>query len=359
MIRTAIKFGGFVALCLAFTLWLAFTIGNISFEGRYELTATFEDVSGLLIDDNVKVAGVVVGKVTSIDVEGGRAEVTFNVKNSVKLPADSTVAIRWRNLIGQRYVYLYPGQASTTLRDGQDIPLERTKSVIDLGELFNRLGPIVAAIDPHQVNQFLDSFTKALDGREDTVSKALDDLAVLASGLAERDQAIGRMIENLDTVAGTIADRDAQIRSTIDNLVDLSTTFSGNTDVLDAAITELGAFSRDLAFLLDNNEGQIDRLLTRVADITDIVGGRLDKLDTALANLDQSARSIFLAGATGEFLNQTILCAALDRPDDAQCDSPIIKEAEASATSQNAAVFEPGAQRGSDALERLIGGSIR
>jgi virulence factor Mce-like protein len=353
VIRTAIKFGGFVAICLAFTLWLAFTIGNISFEGRYELTATFDDVTGLLIDDNVKVAGVVVGKVTSVDVEKGRAVVTFAVKNSVKVPSDSTAAIRWRNLIGQRYIYLYPGDAATTLQDGDVV--QRTKSVVDLGELFNRLGPIVAAIDPHQVNQFLDSFTKALDGREDTVSKALDDLAVLTKGLGERDAAIGRMVDNLAIVTGTLATRDAQIRSTLDNLTALSKEFSSNTGVLDAAITELGEFSHDLAFLLDDNRGEIDRLLSRVADITDVVGSRLGKLDVTLANLDQTARSIYLAGATGEFLNQTILCAAISEPDDERCDLPIVKEMEASASAQ-ATPFGPREMRGSDALAALLGG---
>ena len=356
MIRTAIKFGGFVAVCLAFTLWLAFTIGNISFEGRYELSASFDDVTGLLIDDNVKVAGVVVGKVTGVEVERGRAVVTFTVKNSVKVPTDSTAAVRWRNLIGQRYVYLYPGEAATTLEDGDVV--QRTKSVVDLGELFNRLGPVVAAIDPQQVNQFLDSFTAALDGREDTLSKALDDLAVLASGLGERDEAIGRMVDNLAVVTGTLAKRDAQIRSTLDNLVDLSQEFSSNTGVLDAAITELGQFSHDLAFLLDDNRGEIDRLLSRLADVTDVVGSRLGKIDLTLANLDQTARSIFLAGASGEFLNQTILCAAIATPDNEECDLPIIKEMEASASSQ-AAPFTANETRGSDALAALLGGGRR
>ena len=72
MIRDALKFGTFVLVCLGFLGWLAFTIGNIDLDdplGRddYTLTATFDDVTGLLIDDNVKVAGVVVGKVTDIE----------------------------------------------------------------------------------------------------------------------------------------------------------------------------------------------------------------------------------------------------------------------------------------------------
>src|SRR4051794_2729683 len=147
-------------------MYLAFTIGNISISDPfardfYTLNATFDDVTGLLPNDNVKIAGVVVGKVNKISVTEGRAKVTFTVEHDVTLPSDTTASIRWRNLIGQRYLYLYPGVDTVTrLKDGDGI--QNTTSVVDLGELFNRLGPIVAVIDPHQVNDFLDTVSQAL-----------------------------------------------------------------------------------------------------------------------------------------------------------------------------------------------------
>src|SRR5438045_7014827 len=147
MIKTIIKLLAFFAVCAPFTGYLAFTIGNIHlFEHAYKLTASFDDATGLLKDDNVKVAGVVVGKVGSVKINQGRANVEFSVKDSVKVPTDSSVAIRWRNLIGQRYLYVYPGNGSTVLRGGDRV--QKTRSVVDVGELFNRLGPIVKAIDP-------------------------------------------------------------------------------------------------------------------------------------------------------------------------------------------------------------------
>src|SRR5436190_14061637 len=107
MLYTVIKLIAFFALCSLFTAYLAFTIGNIHlFEHTYQLTATFDDATGLLKDDNVKVAGVVVGKVKSVQIDQGKARVGFTVKDSVKVPTDSAAAIRWRNLIGQRYVYV-------------------------------------------------------------------------------------------------------------------------------------------------------------------------------------------------------------------------------------------------------------
>src|SRR5437660_9950825 len=90
----------FFAVCTLLTAYLAFTIGNVHlFQHTYELTATFDDATGLLHADNVKVAGVVVGTVNSVKIDQGRAKVAFSVRDSVKVAVDSQVAIRWRNLI--------------------------------------------------------------------------------------------------------------------------------------------------------------------------------------------------------------------------------------------------------------------
>ena len=323
MIRTAVKFGAFVAVCLFFTGYLAFTIGNLDVSdplGRntYTVTASFDDVTGLLLNDNVKVAGVVVGKVTSVSTEDGRAVVTMELDDDhADIPNDASAAVRWRNLIGQRYVYLYPGDSSEALEDGDVI--EDTVSVIDLGELFNRLGPIVAAIEPSKVNDFLQTITAALEGREDKVGQALDDLATLMSGLATRDDAIQRLITNLDTVAATINRRDAQIETMLDNLITLSESFGDNTATLDAALTHLSAFGTELDTLLSSNSAELDRLLTNLAQVTDTVHGRLPRLDAALGQLAEASAAVFRAGNRGEFLNQKILCNYTGPPTGNRC----------------------------------------
>jgi phospholipid/cholesterol/gamma-HCH transport system substrate-binding protein len=325
MRSAAVKLTLFVIGCLAFTVYLGFTIGNIRVGhifGRdtYRLSATFDDVTGLLPADNVKVAGVVVGKVNGIKVVDGRALVTFQVRKETRLPTDTSAAIRWRNLLGQRYVYLYPGTASTTLQGGAH--LDKTRSVVDLGELFNRLGPIVQAIDPTKVNTFLDAVTAALDGNEAKLSQALDDLATVTAGLASRDKAITSLVQNLDTVAGTITSRDAEIRTVLDNLVALTTTFSQNTDVLDAAVTDLGDFSNNLDVLLSNNRDQVDRILTNLTTLAKVVQDRLPGLDSTLSALPLAATRIFNAGRFGEWLNQTIPCGAAGRTPDGHFAAP-------------------------------------
>ena len=320
--RTMIKLlAVFVLPCSIITVYLYFSIGNVQsfklgplnlLDNQYTLRAMFDDVSGVLPNDNVKVAGVVVGKVTKVKVVNGRALLTFKVRDGVHLPTDTSASIRWRNLLGQRYVYLYPGKASTILRSGERVTI--TRSVVDLGELFNRLGPIVKAIDPEQVNVFLDAIVGALDGNEAKLRTAIDNLAVLAGTLGARDQAIGRIVENLDTVTATIAARDREIRTILDNLVAIATAFNENTDVLDTAVTELKTFSDNFGGLLENNRAQIDRTLSNLAKIVDLVRTKLPSLDTTVMNLDDAARRLFTASRIGEFLNQDIYCGTIGVP---------------------------------------------
>ncbi|MBA2280716.1 MAG: MCE family protein [Actinomycetota bacterium] len=341
MTRTAIKFGLFVVVCTSLTLWLAFTIGNIEINdplGRdnFTLEAAFDDVQGLLMNDEVKIAGVEVGKVTGIRVDDGRAVVTFQVDSRYEdqLSVDTEAAVRWRNLIGQRFLYLLPPTAGVvttdqTLQDGDRICDAEgssdeceTDSVADLGLLFNRLGPIVETVDESQVNQFLETITGALEGNTDRVGQALTDLAAVSESLATRDDSISRLIENINTVAGTITARDQQIRTMLDNLVLLSQTFSANTELIDRALAEFGSFSTDLSTLVETNREELDRIIANLdVTVADTVIPRLRVLDEALSNLDETSRAIFGAGRNGEWLNQTILCAATTAP---PCPTPIV-----------------------------------
>ena len=371
MTRTAIKFGLFVALCTVFLVYLASTIGNTTALGlvgqgpdTYELSASFDDVSGLLLGDNVKVAGVPVGKVTDIEVVTGQARVTMQIDADRRVPADSAASIRWRNLIGQRYVYLVPGEAPTTLEDGDVI--EETTNVIDLGELFNRLGPIVATIDSAQVNDFLDTITTALEGNEMSISEALDDLAFVVQGLGERDEAIGRLIENLEVVARTVADRDAQIETMLDNLAALSQTFSDNTALLETAILEIGAFNTDLSAVLAANRGEIDGILTKLDTTLNTVESQLGPLEVALDRLDENASATFRSSRDGTFLNQAILCLTVLPPPCATPTYPGLdallgditgtSTASSASPTTDAVAFEPAPLRGADAVTSLVWG---
>jgi phospholipid/cholesterol/gamma-HCH transport system substrate-binding protein len=106
---TAVRFGLFAAVTLGLTAFIGAQIAKIQLGDTYQLSAEFDDVSGLTDGDDVKIAGVKVGQVEGIDTtDDGTARVTLSLDEGVSVPDDSEAAVRWRNLLGQRVVYLYP-----------------------------------------------------------------------------------------------------------------------------------------------------------------------------------------------------------------------------------------------------------
>lgn len=338
---TGAKLAVFVAVCVTFTVYLAFTIGNIRisklsiFHRNYTLTANFNDVTGLDTGDSVKVAGVIVGKVTSIrvvngpDTGTGRAQVSFSVDKSVRLPSNTEASIRWRNLLGQRYLYLNPPDAAdaapTVLANGDHIA--DTVSVVDIGELFNELGPIVTVLNPDEINQFIDAVSGALAGNEANLDQVLDNLATVTAAVASHDDAIGRLVQNVNTVAATVSSRDQEITTVLDNLVAISTTFSDNTQIVDDAVTNLSTVSTNLNRLLTDNQSQISQILANVNTVLNVVVGRLPSINAILSTFPNAARSLLALGNVGQFLALTAPCLSVQILPDVDatvpCNTPI------------------------------------
>src|SRR5690606_16511212 len=217
---TMLKALAFVAVTGLLTFSIGQMILGTSFRDRYELTATFDDVTGLLEGDDVKVAGTPVGRVESIEVVRGKAVVGMKIDREVRIPADSTAAIRWRNVMGQRVIYLEPGREEAKLRDGDRVP--HTRSVVDLGDIVNALGPLTRNLDPNQLNKILFSFSQALEGNEQNISALTDNMDVLLQTFAARKKTIERMIDDYETISETVAKRDKQIAASVDNLESLT-----------------------------------------------------------------------------------------------------------------------------------------
>jgi phospholipid/cholesterol/gamma-HCH transport system substrate-binding protein len=318
MIRDALKFGTFVLVCLGFLGWLAFTIGNIDLDdplGRdnYTLTATFDDVTGLLIDDNVKVAGVVVGKVTDIETRAGQAVVTFQVdQEHDDIPRDSAAAIRWRNLIGQRYLYLHPGTDDSDYDDGDRI--EQTRSVTDLGNLVNRLGPLAGALDPQQLNEVFVALDQALDGNEGSLDDIVGNLGDLVATLRSRDDTIGQLVTDYATISDALVTRDEQVRTMIGNLVELSKTFADNRTLVDRSLVELAALSRNLDVLLTANEQRLGTVVGQLAGVSDIVADNLDTLEALQAALPEMVVALAESADEGEWVNVQVNCLSVEVP---------------------------------------------
>jgi phospholipid/cholesterol/gamma-HCH transport system substrate-binding protein len=316
-----LKFFGFIAVSLAFTILFALQILQLQGGDRYQMAAYFDDVTGLFKGDDVKLAGVQVGKVSGISLEDGRARVTFRIDSDVTLPTDSDVAVRWRNLIGQRYLYLYEGDADEMLpKDGSvqfgsdEYPEAEAIEVTDITDLVNTIGPLAGSIDAQKVNEVFGALVEALQGNEENLPALLIDLNGVLDVLAERSATFGQLLTDYATISDELATRDGQIETMIDNLVLLSQTFADNTSLVDNALTELAGFTGDLNTVLTTNEGHLASIIANLSVVTDTATGRLDELEQALRNLPEGLRELFSLSDEGHYLNANIPCFQASAP---------------------------------------------
>lgn len=313
MIRTALKFCAFAALTVLLTAVIGAQIAKIQFGDTYGVVATFDDVTGLTDGDDVKVAGVKVGQVSDIATsEEGRAVVRLELERDLVLPADTVASVRWRNLLGQRVVYLEPGDDGGTLEDGDRI--ERTRSVVDIGALINELGGLVSAIDPTQLNTLMTAVSEALDGNEAAVTRLLDSAGDLLTTLAERQDTIDQLLDDFDTVSAALADRDDQIATMIDNLALLTGTFAGNEELLGSTLTELAQYSGSLDQVLVANQADLESIIANLATVTDTVTDNIDVIGEQLANLPGGLAALHEVTNRGEYIVIQALCFAAGPP---------------------------------------------
>ena len=283
-----IRFAVFAAFCLLFAGWLTVTLGNITLGAdRVAYTARFDDVTGLLVNDNVKISGVTVGKVTGIEVDdGGAALVTFGVNEDVRVPEDSTIEIRWRDVFGLRYLYVLPGESDVLAGsdEGVDFAQDQTLAPTSIGTFLNRITPFIEALDPNLQNEVLRALDASIVGREQEIRDIVSDGADLTTTLASRDAQIDRILDNASTIFDEYAQRGDDIRSLVDSLVSITDTLARRNDTLDTAVTALADLQAEFGTLVEANEDELRLALDALETTAATLEANTDDLDEFLAN---------------------------------------------------------------------------
>ncbi|MBO9520547.1 MAG: MCE family protein [Nocardioidaceae bacterium] len=220
---------GFKAILVKFSIFtlvsllLGYLIVNTMLNGLNGDTrsyhAQFTDVAGLRVGDDMRVAGVRVGRVQGIEINGKGVEVTFDLLAKQPLLANTSIVMRYQNLLGQRYLALVqPEQRGAPLKAGAMVPLARTSAGFDLTELLNGFRPLFEALRPDDVNKLATSVVKVLQGEGGTVQSLLAQTAQLTDFLADRDAVFGQVVDNLTPVLVDLAGQGTELRTTVTEL---------------------------------------------------------------------------------------------------------------------------------------------
>ncbi|HEX5496835.1 MAG TPA: MCE family protein [Mycobacteriales bacterium] len=301
-----VKLVAFATVTVLATYVLATTISGGGFSSTTTYRARFTDVTGLVNGDDVRIAGVRVGRVTGIQVvRRTLAEITFTVRSDHRLPTSTLARIRYRNLVGQRYVALAqgPGQTDRMLPPNGEIPLDQTEPALDLTALFGGFTPLFQALDPGQVNRLAFEIVQVLQGESGTVDDLLAHLASLTTSLADRDAVIGKVIDNLNSVLGTVSQRDTELAGLISQLQRFVSGLAADRTAIGDSLGDIDALASATADLLDKSRPAIQTDIDQLGSLAKHLADSRKTVDGVLRRLPDKLNAITRTATYGSWFN--------------------------------------------------------
>ncbi|BAH55896.1 MULTISPECIES: MCE family protein [Rhodococcus] len=282
---------------------VATVVGNLRFGSTHAYSAVFTSASGLGSGSDVRVAGVPMGKVTDVSVNSdGTALVTFSLSTERPLTAATEAKIKYKNLIGDRYVDLSPGSFDPSPLQAP-IPLAQTTAALDLDQVVNGFRPLLQGLDPDQTNQLSASLIQVLNGQEASISQLISQIDTFTNALADRDQAIGQVIANFNAVLGTVNNRRDQFATLVDQLQQLVAGLNDDRDLISHSLGQIDDASNAMATVLTENRPPIAQDVSALGDLAGQLNAQTDTVNLVLSKLPETYRLTARAGGYGSFVN--------------------------------------------------------
>ena len=246
--------------------WMVFVTLRREVSGDTDTySAIFTDVSGLHTGDDVRVAGVRVGRVDAVELQGTLAKVTFRVQKQQPLYTNTIASVTYQNIIGQRYVGLSPGKGGDQepLSPNSQIPLERTEPSFDITYLLKGFEPLFTLLDPKKVDNLTTAIITALQGDNGSVLALITQTSALAEVFAGPDEVLGDLITNLNAVLTNLANQHTNLQTVIRQTQDVVTGLAARRDELRASVGSIEKTISRLATITDNIYPDLHDFVTR------------------------------------------------------------------------------------------------
>lgn len=304
---TSLRFATATVVLVLFTAMIVVVFGQLRFDKTYQYSAIFTNASSLKAGQFVRANGVEVGKVAKVELLGdgeNHVRIDFNVERTLQLFDGTTAAVRYLNLIGDRYLELGRGDSQRPLPPGGTIPLSHTEPALDLDALIGGFRPLFRSLDPEKVNNIAQSLVAVFQGQGGTINDILDQTASLTSQLAARDQAIGQVISNLNTVLDTTVAHRRQFDDTINRFEQLISGLKTHADPIANSAASISTASGVLADLLTENRPQLQSTLSYLETLQLPLVAQRDQLGDILTKLPNAFQLLGRSGGVyGDFFN--------------------------------------------------------
>ncbi|MEU4607765.1 MCE family protein [Kribbella sp. NPDC023972] len=295
----------FIVVTTVATALLAVTIGNISFNPTTKYKAVFTDAVGLNKGDDIRIAGVKVGQVDKIALyQDTLAMVTFSVDSDQVLDTSTRATLRYRNLVGNRYIALTDGVGGgERLKANGVIPKERTAPALDLSVLFNGFKPLFTALTPADVNQFAFEVIKVLQGEGGTIESLLAKTASLTTTLADADQVIGDLITNLTSTLQIVSQRQQNFSQLLVNLQQFITGLSQDINPILNSVGSINSLNTKTAGLLQQTRVPLKADLARLRTVATTLDDTQGIWVKTLQNMPEKLNTMTRTATYGSWFN--------------------------------------------------------
>ncbi|WP_410567786.1 MCE family protein [Amycolatopsis sp. cmx-4-61] len=262
-------------------------------------SAEFAEAAGLGPGNDVRIAGVEVGRVSDVRLRGDHVLVSFRTKGAWLGDATSA-AIRLKTVLGQKYLALDP-QGEDPLDPGRPIPRTRTTVPYDILTAFGTLSSTVDRIDTARLAKSFDTLSATLAHTPQSVRAALTGLSRLSDSLASRDSQLAALLGNTRAVSQTLVDRDAAVRRLLEDGNELLAEVRNR----ETAISTLLDGSRRLATELSGliGESRAGPLLTQLDRLTSMLQRNQDALAAGIRGFAPFVRLGTNIPGTGRWLD--------------------------------------------------------
>jgi len=247
--------------------------------------ATFQDASGLQKGNEVRIAGVRVGKVTSIDLKDGYVRVAFKIKTNSPFGTKTGAEIKVKTLLGAMFLALEPAGPGQ-LASGSTIPVGRTESAYNVVQAFTGLANRAGAIKLPQLKKSLNTLADATATTPQSFRSALQGVSRLSENVAARNDQINTLLGNLKKVSAIAADRDQDIVSLMKDSNVLLQALVARREAIHRLLVSTSSLSTQLTGLVKQSRADLKPALSNLSGVVDVLLKNQSNLDDSLRLLE-------------------------------------------------------------------------
>jgi phospholipid/cholesterol/gamma-HCH transport system substrate-binding protein len=285
-----------------------------------EYQAVFSEAGGLKPGNEVRVAGVRVGEVTDVRLDGDQVVVSFQAKG-VDLHDATTAAIKVKTMLGQKFVAVDPlGSGSL---DGP-IPLDRTTTPYDVNAAMSDFASTTNEIDTEQLEQSFNALSAAFKNTPESVQKMVGGLTDLSRTISSRDSELDKLLEATDGVTGTLASRNTELAALINDGSDLLGELQKRRDAVHDLFVGTAALGEQLRGLVKDNDKTLSPALDKLDRVTAILNNNQKNIDQALERLGPYYKVLGAATGNGRWVD-AYLCGLFDENNDPVLDDSVVR----------------------------------